>query len=50
MLVVGDREMENKSVSIRAHGDAGPKTLSIIEVKELFLKLNKEKVPAKLRY
>lgn len=49
MLVVGDREMENKAVSIRAHGDAGSKNLSIAEVKELFSKLNEERIPAKLR-
>jgi threonyl-tRNA synthetase len=49
MLVVGDREMENKSVSMRAHGEANSKTLTIDELKELFLKLDLEKIPAKLR-
>ena len=49
MLVVGDREMENKAVSIRGHGEANSKNLSIFEVKELFMRLNEEKVPEKLR-
>ena len=49
MLVVGDREMENKAVSMRAHGEANSKNLTIDELKELFLTLNLEKVPAKLR-
>lgn len=49
MLVVGDREMENKAVSIRAHGEQGSKNLTIAEVKDLFLKLNDERIPAKLR-
>lgn len=49
MLVVGDREMENLAVSIRAHGEAGSKNLTIVEVKELFTKLNEERIPAKLR-
>jgi threonyl-tRNA synthetase len=49
MLVVGDRELENQAVSMRAHGEAASKNLTIPELKELFLKLNAEKVPAKLR-
>ena len=49
MLVVGDREMENIAVSIRAHGDANSKTLAIDELKELFLNLNMERIPKKLR-
>ena len=49
MLVIGDREMENSAVSMRAHGEANSKNLSIVEVKELFTNLNKELVPEKLR-
>jgi threonyl-tRNA synthetase len=49
MLVVGDREMENQAVSIRAHGEQGSKNLTIAEVKEMFAKLNEEKIPARLR-
>ena len=49
MLVVGDREMENKAVSIRGHGEANSKNLTIMELKEMFLKLNEDKIPAKLR-
>jgi threonyl-tRNA synthetase len=49
MLVVGDREMENNAVSMRAHGEANSKNISIEELNQLFLTLNLEKVPAKLR-
>ena len=49
MLVVGDREIENKAVSMRSHGEANSKNVTIDELKDLFLKLNLEKVPAKLR-
>ncbi len=49
MLVVGDREMENSSVSIRAHGEQGSKTLTISDLKEMFTTLNLERVPQKLR-
>ena len=49
MLVVGDREMEDMAVSMRAHGAANSTNITIEELKELFLKLNLEKVPAKLR-
>jgi threonyl-tRNA synthetase len=49
MLVVGDRELENTAVSIRAHGDANSKNLTIDELKELFLNLNMERIPKKLR-
>jgi threonyl-tRNA synthetase len=49
MLVVGDREMENGAVSLRAHGEANSKSVSINDLKELFVELNLEKVPAKLR-
>jgi threonyl-tRNA synthetase len=49
MLVVGDREMENNSVSIRAHGAATSQAMTIAELKEKFLELNKEQTPAQLR-
>ncbi len=49
MLVIGDREMENQAVSIRGYGEQGSKNLTITELKELFTKLNLERVPAKLR-
>ena len=49
MLVVGDREMENLAVSIRGYGEQGSKTLSIAELKDMFTKLNLERVPEKLR-
>ena len=49
MLVVGDREMENQAASIRAYGEAASKSLTIVELKEYFTKLNLERVPEKLR-
>jgi len=49
MIVVGDREMENASVSLRAHGEATSKTLTIEELKNLFKKLNENKIPEKFR-
>lgn len=49
MLVVGDREMENAAVSIRAYGEQGSKSMALSELKEMFTKLNLERVPAKLR-
>jgi threonyl-tRNA synthetase len=49
MLVVGDREMENLAVSIRAFGEQASKSLTIVELKEKFTELNLERVPAKLR-
>lgn len=49
MLVIGDREMENNAVSVRAHGAATSQSMPITELKEKLLELNKEKVPAKLK-
>ena len=49
MLVVGDREMENQAASIRAYGEAASKSLTIVELKEYFTKLNLDRVPEKLR-
>ena len=49
MIVIGDREMENKAVSIRAHGEAASKNYSIEELKIMFVNLNDEKIPVKLR-
>ena len=49
MIVIGDKEMENLSASIRGYGEAGSKSLTIVELKEMFTKLNLERVPEKLR-
>jgi threonyl-tRNA synthetase len=49
MLVVGDREMEASSVSMRAHGAQVSETISIANLKEKLLNLAKEKTPAKLK-
>jgi threonyl-tRNA synthetase len=48
MLVVGDREMETNSLSVRAYGETTSQTLSVDELKEKFVELNKAKIPAKL--
>lgn len=49
MIVVGDREIENKAANIRAFGEQATKSLTIVELKEYFAKLNLERVPEKLR-
>ncbi|MDD0852701.1 threonine--tRNA ligase [Halobacteriovorax sp. GB3] len=49
MIVIGDREMENKSVSLRAHGQKGSTTLTNEELFTKFKELNAEKMPEKLR-
>lgn len=49
MLVIGDKEMENQSASIRGYGEAASKSLTIAELKEHFIKLNLDRVPEKLR-
>lgn len=49
MIVIGDKEMENLSASIRGYGEAGSKSLTINELKDLFTRLNLERVPEKLR-
>jgi threonyl-tRNA synthetase len=49
MLVVGDREMESNSLSVRKYGERESTTMSRAELKELFLGLNAEKTPAELR-
>ncbi len=49
MLVIGDKEMENLSASIRGYGEASARVLSIVELKEHFTKLNLDRVPEKLR-
>lgn len=49
MIVIGDREIETSSVSLRAYNQKDTKTLSIIDLKEMFLNLNLEKMPKELR-
>lgn len=49
MIVIGDREMENQAANIRAYGEQATKSLTIVELKEYFTKLNLERVPEKLR-
>lgn len=49
MIVIGDREMENKAANIRAYGEQATKSLTIVELKDYFTKLNLERVPEKLR-
>jgi threonyl-tRNA synthetase len=49
MLVVGDKEMESESISVRSYGAKFSKTMPISELKEQFATLNLERMPAKLR-
>lgn len=49
MIVMGDREVETKSVSLRAYGSRDSETLTQADVKKLFTDLNQERVPKALR-
>ncbi len=49
MIVIGDREIETKTVSIRAYGSRDSETLSHADLKKLFTELNQERVPKELR-
>lgn len=49
MLVLGDKELESKTVNIRAYGSRETKEMSLDELVHMTNQLNLEKVPAKLR-
>ncbi|PIP96195.1 MAG: threonine--tRNA ligase [Bdellovibrio sp. CG12_big_fil_rev_8_21_14_0_65_39_13] len=49
MLVIGDREMETNTLSVRGYGQANSETLSVDDVEKKFLELDLEKMPAPLR-
>ncbi|MBL7663993.1 MAG: threonine--tRNA ligase [Bacteriovoracaceae bacterium] len=49
MIVIGDREMESNSVSIRKYGENFSKTLSWDELQNLLGELSKEKDPIEMR-
>ncbi|PIP90384.1 MAG: threonine--tRNA ligase [Bdellovibrionales bacterium CG12_big_fil_rev_8_21_14_0_65_38_15] len=49
MIVIGDREIETQSVSLRAYGSRDSETLTNADVKKLFTELNQERVPKELR-
>lgn len=49
MLVLGDKEIETNSVSIRKYGEMRSDTLTRSDLIQLFTTLDQEKVPAKLR-
>lgn len=49
MIVIGDREMETNTLSVRGYGQANSETLSVDEVEKKFLELDQDKVPAPLR-
>lgn len=49
MLVVGDREMESDSLSVRGYGEQKSITLTIDDLKAKFTTLNLDRVPEKLR-
>lgn len=49
MLVIGDKEMQTASVSIRKYGEQKAETMSNEQVFDLFKIMDAEKIPAKLR-
>lgn len=49
MLVIGDREIETNTLSVRGYGQANSETLSVDDVEKKFLELDLEKMPAPLR-
>ena len=49
MLVVGDREMESNSLSVRGYGEQKSVTLTMDDLKAKFTTLNLDRVPEKLR-
>ena len=49
MIVIGDREIESKSASVRSYGAKFSKTVPLDELKENFRVLNLDKIPEKLR-
>lgn len=49
MLVIGDKEVESKSVSMRAYGSRDTNELTLDELLQHVSTLSKEKMPAKLR-
>jgi threonyl-tRNA synthetase len=49
MLVLGDKETESKSVSLRAYGSRDTNEMTLSELKSHVIALNAERMPAKLR-
>lgn len=49
MIVIGDREVETDTVSLRAYGSRDSETVSTSDLKKLFSELNQERVPKALR-
>jgi threonyl-tRNA synthetase len=49
MVVIGDREMENNSASLRSYGAKFSTTISIDELKQNFADLAMERTPEKIR-
>jgi threonyl-tRNA synthetase len=49
MIVIGDREVENGTVSLRAYGERESITLTLSELKEKFTALDNEKFPQALK-
>lgn len=49
MLVLGDKEIETNSVSVRRYGEMKSDTLEKADLMKLFVEMNLERVPAKIR-
>lgn len=49
MLVIGDKEMEEKTVSIRKYGERASESITLDELTDKFVALDSERLPAKFR-
>jgi len=49
MIVIGDQEMEEETLSIRAYGEQKSQSMSQSDALDLFLQLDAQKEPAELR-
>jgi threonyl-tRNA synthetase len=49
MLVLGDREVESKTVSVRRYGEKQSSTIGLEQLIQEFQALNEERIPRKLR-
>ncbi|MBY0517356.1 MAG: threonine--tRNA ligase [Bacteriovoracaceae bacterium] len=49
MLVLGDNEVQNGTVSVRKYGEMKSEVMSLADIKAVFTKLDSEKTPEKFR-
>jgi threonyl-tRNA synthetase len=48
LLVVGDKEIEAKAVNVRKYGEKKSESVTMEDIKQIFMALDSEKIPAKL--